>query len=31
MKSDINGCSTCPIGHENYESFTINIGWKENL
>lgn len=28
MKSDINGCSTCSIGHENYEFFTINIGRK---
>ena len=22
MKSDINGCSTCPKGAENYEAFT---------
>ena len=28
MKSDINGCSTCLIRHENYEFFTINIGRK---
>ncbi len=28
MKSDINGCSTCPGGKENYEFFTINIGRK---
>ena len=28
MKSDINGCSTCQNGHENYEFFTITIGRK---
>ena len=28
MKSDINGCSTCPVGKENYEFFTINFGRK---
>ena len=28
MKSNIKGCSTCPIGHENYEFFTSNIGRK---
>lgn len=26
MKSDINGCSTCPVGKENYEFFTVNLG-----
>lgn len=26
MKSDINGCSTCMPGCENYESFTHRIG-----
>ena len=28
MKSDINGCSTCPVGKENYEFFNINLGRK---
>jgi len=28
MKSDINGCSTCPPGHENYEYFTRKVGKK---
>ena len=23
MKSDINGCSTCPDGQEQYEQFTM--------
>ena len=25
MKSDINGCSTCPAGRENYEFYTQKI------
>lgn len=25
MKSDVNGCSTCPKGAENYESYTQRI------
>ena len=28
MKTDINGCSTCPVGKENYEEFTMTIGRK---
>lgn len=28
MKSDVNGCSTCPIGQEQYERFTTTIGRK---
>ena len=28
MKSDINGCSTCPVGKENYEFFIVNLGRK---
>ena len=23
MKTDLNGCSTCPIGQEQYEFYTI--------
>ena len=26
MKTDNNGCSTCPIGSEKYEKFTIRVG-----
>lgn len=29
MKSDINGCSTCPAGEERFEKFTAKIGRKE--
>lgn len=25
MKTDINGCSTCPAGRENYEFYTQKI------
>lgn len=28
MKSDVNGCSTCPIGQEQYEGFTVKVGSK---
>ena len=28
MKSDVNGCSTCPIGQEQYERFTAKVGRK---
>ena len=28
MKTDINGCSTCPVGRENYEFYTRKIGRK---
>ena len=28
MKSDINGCSTCPIGQEQYEEYTQKLGQK---
>ncbi|MDY5968649.1 MAG: DUF3873 family protein [Bacteroidales bacterium] len=28
MKSDINGCSTCPKGEERYETFKMKIGRK---
>ena len=28
MKSDVNGCSTCPIGQEQYEYFSTNVGRK---
>lgn len=28
MKSDVNGCSICAKGTENYESFTTRIGRK---
>ena len=26
MKTDINGCSTCQVGCENYESYTQTLG-----
>ena len=26
MKSDINGCSTCQIGQEQHEKFSIGFG-----
>lgn len=29
MKSDINGCSACAKGSENYESYTSRIGLKK--
>lgn len=28
MKSDINGCSTCPTGCENWEEYTYKSGRK---
>ena len=28
MKSDVNGCSTCPIGQEQYEYFNTTVGRK---
>lgn len=28
MKSDVNGCSTCAAGRENYEFFTVRTGRK---
>lgn len=28
MKSDVNGCSTCAAGQENYEFFTVRNGRK---
>lgn len=28
MKSDVNGCSTCPIGQEHYEKFSARVGRK---
>lgn len=28
MKSDINGCSTCMVGCENYEFYTQKLGRK---
>lgn len=28
MKSDVNGCSTCPIGQEQYEKFKTRVGRK---
>jgi len=28
MKTDINGCSTCQAGKENYEHYTQTIGRK---
>lgn len=28
MKTDINGCSTCAAGRENYESYTQRVGRK---
>lgn len=28
MKSDINGCSTCEAGREQYENYTQKIGRK---
>jgi len=29
MKSDVNGCSNCPTGSENYEEFNINEGQRK--
>ncbi len=29
MKTDINGCSTCPAGTENYEFFQVQMGRKK--
>lgn len=29
MKNDVNGCSTCANGAENYEFFTMAIGRKK--
>jgi Domain of unknown function, B. Theta Gene description (DUF3873) len=29
MKSDIQGCSTCPVGQEQYEEFISNLGRKK--
>lgn len=26
MKTDVKGCSTCPVGEERYEKFTAKIG-----
>ena len=26
MKSDVNGCSTCPIGQEQYERYATTVG-----
>lgn len=26
MKTDVQGCSTCPAGEERYEKFTAKIG-----
>lgn len=28
MKSDVNGCSTCAAGSENYEHYTQRVGRK---
>lgn len=28
MKSDVNGCSTCQAGREQYESYTQHLGRK---
>lgn len=28
MKSDINGCSTCQVGSEQYEYFNLRLGRK---
>lgn len=28
MKSDVNGCSTCSVGQEQYETYTQKIGRK---
>ena len=28
MKSDVNGCSTCPAGREQYEFYTQPVGRK---
>lgn len=28
MKSDVNGCSTCPKGVEQYESYISQVGRK---
>lgn len=28
MKTDSNGCSTCPIGEERYEQYSFRMGQK---
>lgn len=28
MKTDVNGCNTCPIGQEQYEKFKTRVGRK---
>ncbi|MBR5043016.1 MAG: DUF3873 family protein [Bacteroidales bacterium] len=29
MKTDVNGCSTCPSGKEQHETFYLTIGRKK--
>ena len=31
MKSDVNGCSTCPNGEERYEFWTSNVDGKTRV